>query len=97
MPYNTIHLSLNIPQVYLLMVSNLLCRPCSDIPYSAKFNLETLEDLFELGESGGKARKKKKKRQMSGDAAQVLLAMSRALLHEVCVKHVHFTVAGYIM
>ena len=77
------------------MISNLLCRPCSDIPYSAKFNLETLEDLFELGDGGGKSKKKKKKRQMSGDAAQVLLAMSRALLHEVCVVYALYSCWRY--
>ncbi len=65
------------------MVSNLLCRPCTDIPFSANFNVETVDDLFEFDEGQLKAKKKKKRSQVSGDAAHVLLAMSRALLHEV--------------
>ena len=69
------------------MLANLLGRSCTDIPYSAQFNVETLEDLFDIGGSDQKAHKKKKKKsKMSGDAAYVLLAMSRALLHQVvCV------------
>lgn len=67
------------------MVSNLLCRSCTDVPYSAEFNVETLEELFEFDDEKVKSKKKKKRSQISGDAAHVLLAMSRFLLHEVCV------------
>ena len=69
----------NLSQVYLLMVTNLLGKTCIDIPYSAQFDTETLEELFHIVDTSSMAQQFK----ISGDAAHVLLAITRSLLHQV--------------
>jgi len=67
-------------QVYLLMVAILLGRTCTDIPFSASFDLETLDSIFQLGNSSQMVQQAK----ICPDAAYVLLAMIRVLIHQVC-------------
>lgn len=68
------------PQVYLLLVAVLLGRPAIDIPFSARFDLESLDAIFQTGsglqQSLGSVR-------LCADAAFVLLAMARAIVHKV--------------
>ena len=67
-------------QVYLLMVAILLGRTCNDIPFSANFDLETLDSIFQAGNSSQMVQQAK----ICPDAAYVLLAMIRVLIHQVC-------------
>ena len=67
------------PQVYLLVVAILLGRPAIDIPFSARFDLESLDAIFQTSsgpQSLGSVR-------LCADAAFVLLAMARAIVHKV--------------
>ena len=70
-------------QVYLLLSATLLGRQCTDISYSAQFDLETLEDVFHTGVASVVADYK-----ISSDMAGVLLVIARALLHKVKGQHV---------
>ena len=65
-------------QVYLLMVAILLGRTCTDIPFSANFDLEALDLIFQVGSSS-----RMEQAKICPDAAYVLLAMARALVHQV--------------
>ena len=67
-------------QVYFLMVAILLGRTCTDIPFSASFDLETLDSIFQLGNSSQTVQQAK----ICPDAVYVLLAMIRVLIHQVC-------------
>ena len=69
---------LHSPQVYLLMVAFLLGKTGLDIPFSASFNMETLDNMFQIGNTAGMANVR-----LCPDAAFVLLAMGRVLLHQV--------------
>jgi len=62
------------------MVSILLGRTCTDIPFSASFDLETLDSIFQLGNSSQMVQQTK----ICPGAAYVLLAMIRVLIHQVC-------------
>lgn len=67
------------PQVYLLIVAILLGRLALDIPFSARFDLESLDAIFQTSsgpQSLGSVR-------LCADAAFVLLAMARAVVHKV--------------
>ena len=66
-------------QVYLLMVAILLGRTCTNIPFSASFDLETLDSIFQLGYSSQMIQQAK----IFPDAASVLLTMTRVLIHQV--------------
>ena len=72
---NHAHLS----HLFLLLVANLLGKASTDIPYSSQFNTETLEDLFSIGDTTNMAHQYK----IFTDAAYVLLALTRSLLHQV--------------
>ena len=65
-------------QVFLLMVAILLGRTCTDIPFSANFDLEALDLIFQVGSSS-----RMEQAKICPDAAYVLLAMARALVHQV--------------
>ena len=81
-------------QVYLLMVAILLGRTCNDILFSANFDLETLDSIFQAGNSLQMAK-------ICPDAAYVLLAVIRVLVHQVCelLLRCHYTyiVMTYIL
>jgi len=62
------------------MVAILLARTCTDIPFPASFDLETLDSIFQLGNSSQMVQQAK----ICPDAAYVLLAMIRVLIHQVC-------------
>lgn len=74
---NHAHLS----HLFLLLVANLLGKSSTDIPYSSQFNTETLEDVFSIGDTTNMAQQYK----IFTDAAYVLLALTRSLLHQVSV------------
>ena len=77
---NHAHLS----HLFLLLVASLLGKASTDIPYSSKFNTETLEDLFSIGDTTNMALQYK----IFSDAAFVLLALTRSLLHQVLNQYV---------
>jgi len=58
----------------------LLGRTCTDIPFSASFDLETLDSILQLGNSSQMVQQV----QICPDAVYVLLAMIRVLIHQVC-------------
>ena len=58
----------------------LLGAPASEIPFSAKFDPETLDSLFHISSDLKKVESNVK---LCADAAYVLLAMARSLLHKV--------------
>lgn len=68
----------NLSQIYLLLSANMLGRQCTDIPFNAQFNMETLEEVFNVGDQRVMA-----EYRISGDAACILLTVARALLHKV--------------
>ena len=68
----------DLPQLYLLLSANMLGCQCTDIPFNARFDMETLEEVFSIGDPGVMAEYK-----VSGEAACVLLTMARTLLHKV--------------
>ena len=68
----------NLSQVYLLLSANMLGQQCIDIPFSARFDMETLEEVFSIGDVGVMSNYK-----ISGNAACILLTVARALLHKV--------------
>ena len=71
---------LQSPQVFLLVFAILLGNSGNDIPFSASFDLEALDSIFHVGsllQSGQQVR-------LCPDAAYILLAMTRVLLHQVC-------------
>ncbi len=68
----------DLSQIYLLLSANMLGRQCTDIPFNARFDMETLEEVFSIGDQGVMA-----EYRVSGDAAYILLAVARALLHKV--------------
>lgn len=67
-----------LSQIYLLLSANMLGRQCTDIPYTARFDMETLEEVFNIGDQGVMA-----EYCVSGDAACILLTVARTLLHKV--------------
>ena len=69
----------HLSHLFLLLVANLLGKASTDIPYSSQFNTETLEDLFSIGDTTNMAQQYK----IFTDAAYVLLALTRSLLHQV--------------
>ena len=69
----------NSAQVYLLMVAVLLGRTCMDIPFSASFDMETLDQVFSISNAEQWSHHTK----ITGEAAYVLLAVTRTLLHQV--------------
>ena len=70
----------HLSHVFLLLVASLLGKSSTDIPFSSQFNTETLEDLFSIGDTTNMAQQFK----IFTDAAYVLLALTRSLLHQVC-------------
>ena len=68
----------DLSQIYLLLSANLLGQQCTDIPFNARFDMETLEEVFNIGDQVVMAEYK-----VSGDAAYVLLTVARTLLHKV--------------
>lgn len=68
----------DLSQIYLLLSANMLGRQCTDIPFSARFDMETLEEVFSIGDPVLMA-----EYRVSGDAACLLLTIARALLHKV--------------
>ena len=70
----------DLPQIYLLLSASLLGCQCTDIPFNARFDMETLEEVFRIGEMAvvGEYR-------VCGEAACVLLTVARTLLHKVRV------------
>ena len=66
---------LQSPQVFLLMIAILLGRPATEIPFSAKFDMETMDTIFQISNSAHLSKIK-----LCADAAFVLLAMVRVLL-----------------
>ena len=68
----------DLSQIYLLLSANMLGRQCTDIPFNARFDMETLEDVFQLGDQTVMV-----DYRVSGDATCILLAVARALLHKV--------------
>ena len=69
---------LHTPQVFLLMIAFLLGKTGLSIPFSAIFNVETLDNVFQVGNTAAMASVR-----LCPDAAFVLLAMARVLLHQV--------------
>ena len=69
---------LHCAQVFLLMIAFLLGKTGLDIPFSALFNMETLDNVFQVGNTAVMSNVK-----LCPDAAFVLLAMARVLLHQV--------------
>ena len=69
----------HVSHLFLLLVASLLGKSSTDIPYSSQFNTETLEDLFSIGDTTNMAQHFK----IFTDAAYVLLALTRSLLHQV--------------
>lgn len=79
---------LHSPQVFLLMIAFLLGKTGLDIPFSATFDMETLDNAFQVGSSVAITSVR-----LCPDAAFVLLAMARVMLHQVhtctlCIYHV---------
>ena len=74
----------HVSHLFLLLVASLLGKSSTDIPFSSRFNTETLEDLFSIGDTTNMAHHFK----IFTDAAYVLLALTRSLLHQVYV-HTH--------
>lgn len=72
---NHIHSS----QVFLLMIAILLGRSGSDIPFSANFDLECFDSVFHISSMLQMGRPM----TLCPDAVHVLLAMTRAILHQV--------------
>ena len=69
---------LHSPQVFLLMIAFLLGKTGLDIPFSATFHMETLDNVFQVGNSAAMSNVR-----LCPDAVFVLLAMARVLLHQV--------------
>ena len=69
---------LHCVQVFLLMIALLLGNTGMAIPFSASFDMETLDNVFQVGDSAVMNSVK-----LCPDAAFVLLAMARVLLHQV--------------
>ena len=69
---------LHCPQVFLLVIAFLLGKTGLDIPFSATFNMETLDNVFQVGSSAVMGNVK-----LCPDAVFVLLSMARVLLHQV--------------
>lgn len=65
-------------QVFLLLIAFLLGKSGLTIPYSATFNMETLDNVFQVGNTAVMSTVR-----LCPDAAFVLLAMARVLLHKV--------------
>ena len=70
---------LHSAQVFLLLVAFLLGCGVQDIPFSAPFDMETLDNIFDIGNPARMATT-----QICPDAAFILLAMARVMLHQVC-------------
>ena len=68
----------NLPQIYLLLSASMLGQPCTGIPFNARFDMETLEEVFSVGNQRLMA-----SYRVSAESACVLLAVARALLHKV--------------
>ena len=79
---------LGSPQVFLLMIALLLGKTGLNIPFSAPFDMETLDIVFQVGDSAAM-----NSVRLCPDAAFVLLSMARVLLHQVRF----FTVARLLM
>ena len=60
------------------MIALLLGKTGISIPFSASFNMETLDNVFQVGDSAAM-----NSVRLCPDAAFVLLAMARVLLHQV--------------
>ena len=71
----------DLSQIYLLLAATMLGRQCMDISYSARFDMETLEDVFHIGDLSVMM-----EYTLSGDMTCVLLVLARALLHKVGVQ-----------
>ena len=69
---------LGSPQVFLLMIALLLGKTGLNIPFSAPFDMETLDNVFQVGDSAAM-----NSVRLFPDAAFVLLSMARVLLHQV--------------
>ena len=69
---------LHSPQVFLLMIAFLLGKTGLSIPFSASFTMETLDNVFQVGDTVIMTNVR-----LCPDAAFVLLAMARVLLHQV--------------
>ena len=66
-------------QVFILMVAILLGRPAIEIPFTTKFDLESLDAIFQMSSTPPGLQSVR----LCGDAAHVLLAMARVLMHSV--------------
>ena len=65
-------------QVFLLLIAFLLGHPGLTISYSASFDMETLDNVFQVGNTAVMSSVR-----LCPDAAFVLLTMARVLLHQV--------------
>lgn len=68
-------------QIYLLLIALLLRKPVSDVPISQLFNLESLDSVFQLSNMD---HRHKLKIDVCMDAVNILLTITRILLHPVC-------------